>query len=280
MKKPHFLWLIFSLAISFGYAQQISYKNDLVLVGGKPFCKSSGSISGLSGGELSIYSLEGKELFYLKLHDQNRGGGSSYYGYFTMINMISEEQMEVEWEFGFKDKFMRWLYQDHVLDSLGGINVEGLRKFKLKHGCNCAAIMEKRENPITQQPQLNNNNVLGAILSSGGQAQPSSQPSVGNRDRMAMIFVHGQEIQQGGQTIGSYAKKSEFGSNSQILNRYNIYDTYGNLVASGSCPFQGASSIEMVTVKDNRSHIVSFSMNIDMEIVKAITSVLTSRLYL
>ena len=94
-----------------------------------------------------------------------------------------------------------------------------------------------------------------------------------------MIFTSGNDIRQDNVIIGTYTHKQQ-AINGTVEVRYEIYDSYGNLVANAVRSAFDSQQIKITTAKDNRTHSASSSFSTDMAIMKEIAKVLIDKMYL
>ncbi|MBX7243611.1 MAG: hypothetical protein K1X92_17865 [Bacteroidia bacterium] len=259
-----FLLLVFSRMLN---AQEVDFKKDMALVDGQEYCQVTEESQMMIKTAMTVYNLAGDELFYLKMNSykvkEKPNGKDEYYSFYTLTNIATGEQIELEIELMFKKNLVKHLFQEKVINAEGRIDEAGFRKFAIKHGCNCTQELEMEIK------------VNGA---SAGVGVPSGAALV-KRNRSAMIFVSGKEIRQDNTLIGTYTREQHAVSGT-VKVYYSIYDMEGNLIAESVCTAFNPKSCETTTVKDNRTYTVSFNFNTDMEIVKAIARMLTDKLYL
>ena len=264
--KNSLLWAFLLLSFSSIFAQEVSFKKDMALVDGNEYCQMTEEKVLLTRQNLTILNLIGDELFFIKLNVNKLSDNPSdntYYNYYTLTNLTTKEEMEMELDLSYKKNVVKHLFQNQVINEDGTINEEGFQKFKIKYSCKCSE---------TLATKLGNK----SRVSGGGNMGATALPS---RNRSAMIMVFGKEIKQANVLIGTYIRTQQ-AIQGGVEVRYTIYDSQQNLVAEATCTAFNAKSAQLTTAKDNRTYTVPFSFSTDIEVVKALAKTLTDKMYL
>jgi hypothetical protein len=109
-----------------------------------------------------------------------------------------------------------------------------------------------------------------------GNAPGSSNPALVNRNRNAMVQVFGDNIMQGGITIGSITQISATDAG-KLFYQITIKLPTGELIATAKTESVTDHNWYIITAKDNKEHIVSSSLGADKE---DIAKYLVDKLYL
>lgn len=260
MKKALFA-LVFTFIHCICLAQNVSYKKDTIYTDDIPYCamKSSGSFA----KNFKVFSLSGTEILRV-VYDVSTSD-------YTATFMPDLEQCIYHFKSLKLGKDLAASIVDAQLLKADTLDKKAIVFFMKMYG----SPLE----PAGDRGGINIGKLAGRadhFAQDVNAAFDNSEPKLKERDRSAMIFIHGNEISQDHVTIGRCEDNMKATSQGLSYN-YQFYTADGTLIASATVI---SGTAQITTVKNNKLHQLAVKDSNTMNIQKELVDWLVDRYYL
>jgi len=265
------------------FAQKATVRQDVIYRDGQPYARVQRSGSLLGYPNFSFKTLAGKE--FMMMHYDDAAGD------YRVVFFPGEEQTRLARSYGSTQVMAQEVVDNNFVQG-DTFNVAGLKRFMLAHPASASPGAGRRAGnmarEVDEEVEGAADDVSEAILNIGEAIERAfdkdSVRRLGGgtstrRTSGARAVAVGDRLIVGTDDVGSYTVRTE-ARGGMIFKIFTFRNTAGHDVAEATMEHVGATSCELVTLKDNRLATLPLSAWMENKVAEQIAEWLLRRRYL